>query len=114
MSRGLSTANPTYLLHLSPSESVGPEYGCSSPIRCARHEENFFLLGASSAVRDCRLIRRPVKDARRKREPCLGRVTRKRVWSSEKWLLSLRCDCITMVPKPCPARNQARWPRRNC
>ena len=56
--------------------------GCSSPIRCARHEKDFFLLGASSSVWDCRLIRRPAKDARRKREPCLGRVTRKGVWSS--------------------------------
>jgi hypothetical protein len=48
---------------------------CSSPIRCARHEKDFFLLSASSSVWDCRLIRRPAKDARRKREPCLGRVT---------------------------------------
>jgi serine/threonine protein kinase len=48
---------------------------CSSPIRCARHEEAFFLLSASSSVWDCRLIRRPAKDARRKREPYLGRVT---------------------------------------
>ena len=56
--------------------------GCSSPIRCARHEKDFFLLGASSSVWDCRLIRRPAKDARRKREPCLGRVTREGVWSS--------------------------------
>src|SRR5271163_3838979 len=37
---------------------------CSSPIRCARHEKDFFLLGASSSVWDCRLIRRPAKDAR--------------------------------------------------
>src|SRR5882672_3068958 len=51
--------------------------GCSSPIRCARHEKDFFLLGASSSVWDCRLIRRPAKDARRKREPCLGRVQEK-------------------------------------
>src|SRR5437773_12095247 len=36
--------------------------------------QNFFLLGASPSVRDCRLIRRPVKDACRKREPCLGRL----------------------------------------
>jgi len=56
--------------------------GCSSPIRCARHDKDFFLLGASSSVWDCRLIRRPAKDARRKREPCLGRVTREGVWSS--------------------------------
>ena len=70
---------------------------CSSPIRCARHEKDFFLLGASSSVWDCRLICRPAKDARRKSEPCLGRVTRKSVWSSEDLLLSLRCHCITMV-----------------
>ena len=42
---------------------------CSSPIRCARHEKDFFLLSASSSVWDCRLIRRPAKDVRRKREP---------------------------------------------
>src|ERR1700687_4363729 len=56
---------------------------CSSPIRCARHEKDFFLFGASSSVWDCRLIRRPAKDACRKREACLGRVTRKGVWSSQ-------------------------------
>src|SRR5271163_4516885 len=32
-----------------------------------------------------------------KREPCLGRVTRNGVLAIRKWLLSLRCDCITMV-----------------
>ena len=46
---------------------------------------------------DGRLVRRQAKDARRKRERFLGRVSRKRVWSSEKWLLSLRCHRITMV-----------------
>jgi len=57
-------------------EAVIDEIGtCSSPILCARHEKDFFLLSASSSVWDCRLIRRPAKDARRKREPCLGRVT---------------------------------------
>jgi hypothetical protein len=35
--------------------------GCSSPIRCARHEKDFFLLSASSSIWDCRLIRRPAK-----------------------------------------------------
>jgi len=59
------------------------ELKCSSPIRFARHEKDFFLFGVSSSVWDCRLIRRPAKDARRKREPCLARVTRKGVWSSE-------------------------------
>jgi hypothetical protein len=48
-------------------------------------------------VVDGRLVRRPAKDARRKRERFLGRVSRKRVWSSEKWPLSLRCHRITMV-----------------
>jgi len=62
---------------------VEPSEACSSPMRCARHEKDFFLFGASSSVWDCRLIRRPAKDARRKREPCLGRVTRKGVWSSQ-------------------------------
>jgi len=41
--------------------------------------------------------RRPVRDARRKCEPCLVRVSRRRVWSSELLLLSLRCHRITMV-----------------
>src|ERR1700739_2492943 len=36
-----------------------------------------FLPGASASVWDCRLIRRPAKAARRRPEPCLGRVTRK-------------------------------------
>jgi hypothetical protein len=43
------------------------------------HERDFVLLGASSSVWDCRLIRRPAKDARRKSETCFGRVTRKGV-----------------------------------
>jgi hypothetical protein len=30
--------------------------GCRSPIRCARHEKDFFLFGASSSVWDCRLF----------------------------------------------------------
>jgi hypothetical protein len=58
---------------LPPGRAVC-ELGCSSPIRCARHEEDFFLLGASSAVWDCMLIRRPAKDAHRNRELCLGRL----------------------------------------
>jgi hypothetical protein len=58
-------------------------FGCRSPIRCARHEKDFFLLGASSSVWDYRLISRPAKDAHRKSELCLGRVTRSGVWSSE-------------------------------
>jgi hypothetical protein len=33
------------------------------------HLEDFFLFGASSSVWDCRLIRRPAKDARRRHEP---------------------------------------------
>src|SRR6266403_1867047 len=57
--------------------------GCSSPICCARHEKDFFLLSASSSVWNCRLIRRPAKDTRRKSELCLGRVTRRGAWSSE-------------------------------
>jgi hypothetical protein len=43
------------------------------------------------------LIRRPAKDARTRREPCRGLVTRKTVWSSEELLLSLRSHRITMV-----------------
>ena len=62
-------------LDSSDAGKDGAFAGCSSPIRCARHEKDFFLLSASSSVWDCRLIRRPAKDARRKREPCLGRVT---------------------------------------
>jgi hypothetical protein len=54
----------------------------ASPIRCARHEKDFFLLGANSSVWDYRLICRPAQDARRS-ELCLGRVTRRGVWSSE-------------------------------
>ena len=43
-------------------EAVIDEIGtCSSPILCARHEKDFFLLSASSSVWDCRLIRRPAK-----------------------------------------------------
>jgi hypothetical protein len=33
------------------------------------HLQDFFLFGASSSVWDCRLIRRPAKDARRRHEP---------------------------------------------
>ena len=33
------------------------------------HLQDFFLLGASSSVWDCRLIRRPAKEARRRHEP---------------------------------------------
>src|SRR5882724_8763035 len=79
------------------SEDTGDSAGCSSPNRCALHKKDLFLFGGSSSVWDCRLIRRPAKDARRRREPCLGRVTRKSVWSQEKFLLSLRCHRITMV-----------------
>jgi hypothetical protein len=43
------------------------------------------------------VICRPAKDARRECERSLGRVSRKRVWSSEKLLLSLGCHRITMV-----------------
>jgi len=46
---------------------------------------------------DGRLIRRPAKDAGRKCEPCLVRVSRRRVWSLELLLLSLRCHGIAMV-----------------
>src|ERR1700730_14174214 len=42
-------------------------------------------------------IRRPAKDARRKREPCLGLVTWKGVWSSENGSKSLCCDYVAMV-----------------
>jgi hypothetical protein len=35
--------------------------------------------------------------ARRKHEPRRRWVTRKRVWSPEEWILSLRCHRITMV-----------------
>jgi hypothetical protein len=73
----------TFLAQAPGKADSDADSTCSSPIRCARHEKDFFLLGASSSVWDYRLIRRPVKDARRKREPCLGRVTRKGVWSSE-------------------------------
>jgi hypothetical protein len=68
----LKIKNPTYTQSQGRHELFET---CSSPIRCARHEKDFFLLSASSSVWDCRLIRRPAKDARRKREPCLGRVT---------------------------------------
>ena len=45
----LSLGNPV-LLHMLLFLS------CSSPIRCARHERDSFLLGARSSVGDCRLI----------------------------------------------------------
>jgi hypothetical protein len=34
---------------------------CSLPSRCAPHQKDFFLLGGSSSVWDCRLIRRPAE-----------------------------------------------------
>jgi hypothetical protein len=38
------------------------------------------------------------ENPRRNPEPCLGRITRENVWSSEKQqLLTLRCRCIPMV-----------------
>ena len=70
---------------------------CRSPIRCARHEKDFSLLGAGSSVWDCTLIRRLAKVARRKSELCLGRVTRNGLCSSEELLLSLSCHRIPMV-----------------
>jgi hypothetical protein len=58
-------------------------------------------IGGSSSVWVCRLIRRPAKDARRRREPCLGLVTRKSVWSSENGFLSLpyarRIECAVLL-----------------
>src|SRR6516162_9907304 len=62
-----------------------------------RHHMDFFPLDVSISVLDGRLIRRPAKDARRKCEPCLVRVSGRRVWSSELLLLSLRCHRIAMV-----------------
>src|SRR5580704_1520367 len=57
--------------------------------RCARHEKYFFLPGASSSIWDCRLIRRPAKDARLKREPCPGRVQGK-AFGHQKMAVSIR------------------------
>jgi hypothetical protein len=71
----LGRLNPVGCRDMQNSRPV--KLPCSSPIRCARREKDFFLLSASSSVWDCRLIRRPANDARRKREPCLGRITRK-------------------------------------
>ena len=59
--------------------------------------KDFFPLDVSTSVLDGGLIRRPAKNARRKCEPCLVRVSRRRVWSSELLLLSLRCHCVTIV-----------------
>src|SRR5215469_3167966 len=59
--------------------------------------KGFHSLDVSTPVLDGRLIRRPTKNARRKCEPCLVRVSRRRVWSSELLLLSLRCHCVAMV-----------------
>ena len=42
-----------------------------------RHHKDFFPLDVSTSVLDGRLIRRPAKDARRKCEPCLVRVSTK-------------------------------------
>src|SRR6516164_6104708 len=62
-----------------------------------RHHKDLFPLDVSISVLDGRLIRRPAKDARRKCEPCLVRVSRTRVLSSELLLVSLRCHRIAMV-----------------
>src|SRR5215469_13585895 len=45
----------------------------------------------------CQADSSPAKDARRKCEPRLVRVSRRRVWSSELLLLRLRCHRIAMV-----------------
>jgi hypothetical protein len=42
--------------NISPVRLTTAAWACSSPIRCTRHEKDFFLLGASSSVWDCRLI----------------------------------------------------------
>ena len=62
-----------------------------------RHHKDFFPLDVSASVLDGRLIRHPAKDARRKCEPCLVRVSRRRVCASELLLLSLRRHRIAMV-----------------
>src|SRR5439155_11936027 len=69
---------------------------CSSPIRCARHEKDFFLLGASSSVWDFRLIVGRRKMLAENVNRALAGYKEKRL-VIRKWLLSLRCDCITMV-----------------
>jgi hypothetical protein len=51
-----------------------------------------FLLGASASIWDCRLIRRPVKAARRRLERCLGRVTGK-VFGRQKMALESTLPC---------------------
>ena len=61
-----------------------------------RHHKDFLPFDVSISVLDGRLIRRPAKDARRKCEPCLVRISRRRVWSSELLVLSLRCHRIAM------------------
>jgi hypothetical protein len=75
----------------------GTYQACRSPNRCPATLRGFLPVWRKLSVSDCRLIRRPAKDARRRREACLYPVTRKNVWSSEKYLVSLRCHRITMV-----------------
>jgi len=61
------------------------------------HLQDIFLFGARSSVWDCRLIRRPAKDARSEdtNRPRPGYKQKRLV--IRKWLLNLRCHRITMV-----------------
>jgi len=63
---------------------------------CPILERDFFLLGASSSVWDCRRFvdRRKMLAGN---VNCARPGYKERRLAIRKWLLSLRCDCITMV-----------------